>query len=82
MNNYEISRLTTLQALKEQKAKLRDELQKEEGALKTDWNSLFHPTPQNQLLPSSRFSSWASIGTGIFDGIMLGLKLYRKFKKK
>jgi len=80
MNNYEIARLTSLQALKEQKAKLRDELQKEEGALKTDWNSLVHPK-KNALRPSSRFASFASIGGGVFDGIMLGLKLYRKFKK-
>ena len=51
--------------------------------IKTLWGSLFAKPESNfALTPSKRIGSLVSNGAAIFDGILLGWKLYRKFRKK
>lgn len=62
---------------------LRDKVHENEKEIRTLWNSLFRkPDAFTSSLPSKRFTSLISTGAGVLDGVILGWKLYRKFKKR
>jgi len=72
----------SLDALRLEKEKLRNEILKERNDITKEWNALVHPTSITALKrPSSRLAAFASIGGSVFDGLLLGWKLYRKFGK-
>lgn len=58
------------------------------GQLRTDeeriaamWHSLFRPADKaSAATPSARLTRMVSMGAGIVDGVLLGWKLYRKYK--
>lgn len=61
---------------------LRD-IRKDDSQVRKLWGSLFHkPAMLTASTPSRRFSGLMNTGAGILDGLILGWKLYRKFKKK
>ncbi|MBR1469787.1 MAG: hypothetical protein IJ605_06745 [Prevotella sp.] len=73
----------SLDEIRDRKDQLLDQIRKDDRQIKTLWGQLFaKPEPLSALSPSKRISSLMTTGAGVFDGILLGWKLYRKFKKK
>uniref|UniRef100_A0AB33JHA3 Uncharacterized protein n=5 Tax=unclassified Prevotella TaxID=2638335 RepID=A0AB33JHA3_9BACT len=73
----------SLSDIRLRKEVLLNEIQNDDKRIKILWNDLFHaPKEMVSSTPSKRFSGLMSTGAGLFDGIILGWKLYRKFKKK
>ncbi len=82
-NDYrtEFSTFQSLTEIRMRKDKLLEGIQKDEGHIKSLWNGLFHqPSTHSFNIPSKRFSSIMSTGASVLDGLILGWKLYRKFK--
>lgn len=67
-----------------QKEILKKEIQTDDVKIKALWNELFHSKQSlsSATTPSKRVSQLISTGTGILDGVILGWKLYHKFKRK
>ena len=73
----------SLSDIKLRKKLLLKDIQKDEKQLKEIWQELFHkPSPSTALTPSRRISGFVSKSAGIFDAVVLGWKLYRKFGGK
>ena len=69
----------SLEAIRNRKRELRKQLQTSDSEIRVMWKELFHrPEPTTK---SMRMSSLMSTGAGILDGLILGWKLYRKFKR-
>ena len=78
-----LSPITTLEELEARRELLREEIIKDDEQIKALWNALFHkPAMLTSSSPSKRFAAIVSTGAGVLDGVILGWKLYRKFKKK
>ena len=72
----------SLSDIRQRKMKLQGEIASEEKNIKRLWDSLFHQGKADRVAtPSRRFQSLFTTGAGIVDGVLLGWKLYRKFKK-
>lgn len=73
----------TIEEIKLRKAMLLKDIQKDDMRIKNLWNSLFsRPAAlKSNASPSKRINSMMSTGAGVFDALILGWKLYRKFKK-
>ena len=75
--------ITSLEELQARKDLLQEDILKEEQQIKDLWNDLFHkPAMLTSASPSKRLASMLSTGAGIIDGVILGWKLYKKFKKR
>ena len=63
---------------------VQKEIQTDDIKIKALWNELFHSKQSlsSATTPSKRVSQLISTGTGILDGVILGWKLYHKFKRK
>lgn len=62
---------------------IRREIQTDDVKIKALWGELFHNKQAfTASTPSKRFSGLMNTGAGILDGVILGWKLYHKFKKK
>ena len=73
----------SLDEIHERKDFLLDEIRKDNQQMKALWGQLFEkPNNYSTLLPSRRLRSAVTTGASIFDGILLGWKLYQKFKRK
>lgn len=73
---------TTIEEIQLRKAMLQTEIQKDSNKLGNEWRSLFQkPEAQRKGYPAKRFNSMLNMGTGMLDAMILGWKLYRKFKK-
>ena len=61
---------------------LRNEILEDNEKIKTLWDSLFKKSDalNKRSTPSKRINSILNIGAGVLDGVILGWKLYRKFK--
>ncbi len=72
----------SLHDVRMRKEMLLTDIQKDEREIKELWNRLFRkPNALSQkALPSQRFKSIFSNSVGLIDGVILGWKLYRKFK--
>lgn len=79
--DIEIKQYNSLRDLKEYKDALNKKLKADEDEIKRLWNSLFKPVKSGPKTPTQRIQSALSLGTGVIDGLILGWKLYRKFKK-
>jgi hypothetical protein len=62
---------------------LHNEILEDNEKIKTLWGSLFKKSDalNKRSTPSKRINSILNIGAGVLDGVILGWKLYRKFKK-
>lgn len=77
-NMKEENEYRSIDDIRLRKAQLRTEIAKDQNKLSGLWNSLVHK-PKNDR-PSQRFSGVLNTGAGIMDGLILGWKLYRKFR--
>jgi hypothetical protein len=72
----------SLAELRMRKKILLNDIQKDDEQIKELWDNLFHKRSSSiASTPTRRFSGLINTGAGILDGIILGWKLYRKFKK-
>lgn len=68
--------INELEARKEQ---LRKEIAGKEAQISQLWDTLFYAEEDNALkTPTQRMLSYANTAAGLFDGAMLGWKLYRR----
>ena len=70
----------SLEEIRMRKETLRRELQKDNGQINSLWHRIFHNDKTGT--PSKRISGLMSTGAGVVDGVILGWKLYRRFKGK
>lgn len=74
----QFSSLAEIELYKEQ---VRRDIRQDEQRIATLWQGLFHqeerPMPKT---PVQRVMGMMSMGSGVIDGLILGWKLYRKFK--
>lgn len=72
----------TLTDIRLRKEQLHNEILKDDQKIKDLWSGLFQPNSfyDKNASPSKRFSGFMNIGAGVIDGILLGWKLYRKFR--
>lgn len=73
--------IKSLEDIAAYKDKLRKQIEHEEECIAGKWNELFHkeePAPQGK---AQKLLRMVSLGTGMFDGMMLGWKLYRKYQE-
>ena len=71
----------SLDEIRLRKAQLLTDITKDGNKIQGIWDSIFHQ-PKDKALPTKRFSGLMTTGAGILDGLILGWKLYRKFKGK
>lgn len=63
-----------------ERQRLKEAISKKEDELAGLWESLFHKEEESKIqTPTQRIMHYASMGTGILDGAILGWKLYRRF---
>jgi hypothetical protein len=75
----------SLAEIRLRKELLRNDILRDDQKIHNLWNDLFH-APSAALGSKStttrRFSGLINTGAGILDGVILGWKLYRKFKNR
>ncbi len=72
----------SLEAIRQRKMKLKGEIDSQENVMRRSWTQLFHSGDKKMALtPSKKFTGFLTTGTTVIDGILLGWKLYRKFKR-
>lgn len=71
----------SLDEIRLRKAQLLTDITKDSNKIQGIWDGIFHK-PKDKALPTKRFSGLMTTGAGILDGLILGWKLYRKFKGK
>ena len=77
-----VAEYKSLNDIKLRRDKLRDDILKEDQKIRSLWGDLFH-SPGNRTKntsPSQRISGIINTGASVFDGVILGWKLYRKFR--
>ena len=73
----------SLEQIRQRKLKVKGEIHAQEDKMRKLWDSVFHSTPDTLTsTPSKRISSLISTGVGLLDGVILGFKLYRRFKRR
>lgn len=73
--------ISSLEDIALYKERLREQIDKEESQIANKWNELFHKEEAVSYGKTQRFARMLSLGTGMFDGMMLGWKLYRKYQE-
>ena len=73
----------SLDDIRRRKETLRNEIQEDDKKIKNLWEEMSRPSDlfSKSASPSKRISGLMSTGAALFDGAMLGWKLYRKFRK-
>lgn len=71
----------SLNDIREYKEELRQKIHDDEERIAKGWNDLFHKEEQAPKNKAQRIAQMLSLGTGVFDGVMLGWKLYRKYQE-
>lgn len=71
----------TLDDIRQYKEQLHRDITKDEERIATKWNDLFHKNEDEPTNKAQRLTRMLSLGTGVFDGVMLGWKLYRKYQQ-
>jgi len=77
----EITEFNSLEDIERQKNVLKAKIEEKDKNITKMWNGLFHEKKSDNPTPSARMTKMISLGSGIFDGALLGWKLYRKFKR-
>ena len=70
----------SLTDIRNYKDEVKEEIDKDEEHIAELWNELFHKEDNASQTKAQRFTKMLSLGTGLFDGVMLGWKLYRKYQ--
>lgn len=78
----ETVQFNSIDDIERHKSALRGKIDEKEREIQRLWNELFHEKKTAAETPSARMTKMISLGTGVFDGALLGWKLYRRFKKK
>ncbi len=73
----------SLDDIRRRKETLRNEIQEDDKKIKNLWEEMSRPSDlfSKSASPSKRITGLMSTGAALFDGVMLGWKLYRKFRK-
>ena len=72
---------TSLEEIELYKEEVRKSIQDDEKNISKLWSNLFHKEERHlPKTPVQRLSGMVNIGSGVIDGVILGWKLYRKFK--
>ena len=73
----------SLDDIRRRKETLRNEIQEDDKKIKNLWEEMSRPSDlfSKSASPSKRITGLMSTGAALFDGAMLGWKLYRKFRK-
>lgn len=71
-------KINTLEDIAAYKARVKDEIRKDEKLIGQQWHSLFNDEERKN---TNKWMSLMNTGMGVVDGAILGWKLYRKFKK-
>lgn len=83
IDNNALAQYKSLDEIRIRKDQILKSIRKDEEGMRHLWNSMFNkPATLTSKLPSKRISGLMNTGTGIFDGVLLAWKLYRKFKKR
>lgn len=70
----------TLDDIQAEKQRLREAIDGKCEAIRTSWDTLFHSDGKPAMrTPTQRLLGYANTAAGMFDGLMLGWKLYRRF---
>lgn len=68
-----------IEEIETRKRELRDALSKKENEIGNLWDKLFQPEDISPTAtPTQRILHYANTAAGVFDGALLGWKLYRK----
>lgn len=71
----------TLEEIERYKDEVRQSIHDDEKRIGTLWSDLFHNEDRHTpKTPVQRMINMVNIGSGVIDGLILGWKLYRKFK--
>ena len=73
--------ITSLEDIAAYKDSLHQQIEREEERIAKKWNDLFHKEEAMPQGKAQKFARMLSIGTSMFDGMMLGWKLYRKYQE-
>lgn len=78
-----ITQYKSLEDIRLRKDMLLKDIRQDDKQIHQLWSSLFHKPEalSGKSTPAKRINSLINTGTGLLDGIILGWKLYRKFKK-
>lgn len=73
----------SIEEIRLRKAALLKDIEADGAKIEEKWRSLFKKPEalSKPATPSQRITGLVSTGAGLLDGIMLGWKLYRKFKR-
>ncbi len=73
----------SIEEIRLRKAALLKDIEADGAKIEEKWRSLFKKPEalSKPATPSQRITGIISTGAGLLDGIMLGWKLYRKFKR-
>lgn len=73
----------SLDDIRRRKETLRNEIQEDDKKIKNLWEEMSRPSDlfSKSASHSKRITGLMSTGAALFDGAMLGWKLYRKFRK-
>ena len=80
MTENELRSIRSLTDIQDRKEYLRKQIQHDEDRIAEEWNNLFHKEEDIPQTKAQRLARMMSLGTGVFDGVMLGWKLYRKYQ--
>lgn len=71
----------TLEEIERYKDEVRQSIHDDEKLIGKLWSDLFHKEDRHApKTPVQRMINMVNIGSGVLDGLILGWKLYRKFK--
>ena len=78
-NNAEVCRtFNSLADIRAYKEELRQKIEQDENEIGRLWGTLFHPEEPETRTRAQKWMHLFNVGTSMFDGVMLGWKLYRK----
>ena len=74
-------KFSSLAEIENYKEQLKRDIRKDEDRITTLWKDLFHKEEhRGPKTPVQRVMGMVNVGTGVLDGVILGWKLYRKFR--
>jgi hypothetical protein len=84
MEEYNKTTYRSLEAIQARKDYLLKDIRNDDQKIRSLWGNLFHKPDMlvSTKTPSKRINSLMTTSAGIFDGIILAWKLYKKFGKK
>lgn len=75
------TQISTIAQLKAQQEIVRAQLRTEQKEMRRQWDRLFRKGSKSPKTPTQRVLGFVAKGSTLFDGVVLGWKLYKKFKR-